>query len=322
METRLKEIISYAIHLQATDIHFTWNECMLIECRVHKRFMLIPTKEKDEQLFSYLQYLSNMDLSSFAKPQSGAFELEINNYLYAFRFAILMTSQHKSGVLRILNYHQAIPLQQLILKGEHRKIFKQWCSYENGLILIGGPTSSGKTTTAYSLLNHMNKRKIYTLEDPVEIYFDSMVQIQINPKISLTYDEGIKQLLRHDPDVIFIGEIRDEVTAKMAIRCALTGHLVISTIHESSCRNMIHRLLDLGISKYDLEDVLVGLANQRLFQLHNKQKRVSLYELYQREDILDCLHHKESIYPSFQKEIAYAYQKRWISFEDAQRNIV
>ena len=123
METRLKEIIAYAIHLQASDIHFTFDDCMLIECRVHKRFMLIPTKEKDEQLFSYLQYLSDMDLSSFSKPQSGAFELELNNRLYAFRFAILMTSTHKSGVLRILNYHNAISLKDLVLKGEHRRIF-------------------------------------------------------------------------------------------------------------------------------------------------------------------------------------------------------
>ena len=108
----------------------------------------------------------------------------------------------------------------------------------------------------------------------------------------------------------------------MAVRCALTGHLVISTIHASNCRNMIHRLLDLGVSRYDLEDVLVALANQRLFQLHNKQKRISLYEIYQRDDILHCLQQKQKEYPCLQKEMEYAYQKRWISLEDAKRIIL
>ena len=322
METRLKEIITYALRLKATDIHFTYKDVMLIECRVQKKFHVIPIKEKDEQLFSYLQYLSDMDLSSFAKPQSGAFSMNFDDKVYSFRFALLQTHQQKSGVLRIMNFQKALTLQELILKGEQRKIIKEWCTYENGLILIGGPTGSGKSTSAYSMLNHMKQRKIFTLEDPIEIYFSDMVQIQINPKLHLTYDEGIQQLLRHDPDVIFIGEIRDEQTAKMAVRCALTGHLVISTIHASNCRNMIHRLLDLGVSRYDLEDVLVGLANQRLFQLNNKERRVSLYELFTREDILSCLHQREVLYPSFKKEIMYAYNKRWISKEEAQRVII
>ena len=322
MEKRLREIITYAMGQKASDIHFSYNKVMTIECRVQRKFLQIPTKEKDEQLFSYMQYLADMDLSSYAKPQSGAFRLQIQGKEFAFRFAMLQAQQQKSGVLRIMRYHEAIPLQDLILKGAQRKVFKRWSQCENGLLLIGGPTSAGKTTTAYSLLGYMENRKIYSLEDPIEIYFSNMVQIQINQKIGMTYDEGIKQLLRHDPDVIFIGEIRDEQTAKMAIRCALTGHLVISTIHASNCRNMIHRLLDLGVSKYDLEDVLIGLANQRLFQLNQKEKRISLYELYEREDILHCLHEENVALPCFKNEIAYAYQKRWISQEEAQRIIV
>lgn len=321
MEDRLKEIIGYAIRLKGSDIHFSYREVMSIECRVQKKFVMIPIKEKDELLFSYMQYLADMDLSNYSKPQSGSFEMRIGDQMIAFRFAMLHANKQKAGVLRIMQYHYAIPLNDLILKGTQRKVFKQWCQCENGLILIGGPTGAGKTTTAYSLLGHMDKRKIYTLEDPIEIYFRNMVQIQINPMLGMSYDEGIKQLLRHDPDVILIGEIRDEQTAKMAIRCALTGHLVISTIHASNCKNMIHRLLDLGISKYDLEDVLVGLANQRLFQLNQKEKRISLYEIYERDDICNCLNQNKVLLPSFKNEVSYAYQKRWISQEEAQRII-
>ncbi|MBR5795381.1 MAG: Flp pilus assembly complex ATPase component TadA [Erysipelotrichaceae bacterium] len=144
METRLKEIITYALRLKATDIHFTYKDVMLIECRVQKKFYLIPIKEKDEQLFSYLQYLSDMDLSSFAKPQSGAFTMELDDKTFAFRFALLQTHQQKSGVLRIMNFQKALTLQELILKGEQRKLIKEWCTYENGLLLIGGPTGDAQ----------------------------------------------------------------------------------------------------------------------------------------------------------------------------------
>lgn len=322
MEKRLKEIVKEALMRKATDIHFTFDTEMMIECRVQKKFYFIATKPQDEQLFPYLQYRSDMDLSNYLQPQSGSFEMEIDEQMYSFRFALLHSFHQKSGVLRIMQFHEAISLDRLILKGTQRAIMKQWAQYEYGLILIGGPTGAGKTTTAYSILGHMEQRKIYTLEDPIEIYFPKMVQIQINTSIGITYDEGIKQLLRHDPDVIFIGEIRDEHTAKMAIRCALTGHMVISTIHASSCKNMIHRLLDLGVSRIDLEDVLVGLANQRLFQLNQKERRISLYELYQREDILRCLKDDRSQLPCFKEEVEYAFQKRWISREEANRVIV
>lgn len=322
MEKRLKEIIKQALMLKATDIHFTLDSELLIECRVQKRFYLIATKPQDEQLFPYLQYRSDMDLSNFLQPQSGSFEMEVDEQVYSFRFALLHSFHQKSGVLRIMQFHEAISLDRLILKGSHRTLMKKWAKYEYGLILLGGPTGAGKTTTAYSILGHMEERKIYTLEDPIEIYFPKMVQIQINTSIGITYDEGIKQLLRHDPDVIFIGEIRDEQTAKMAIRCALTGHLVISTIHASSCKNMIHRLLDLGVSKIDLEDVLVGLANQRLFPLNQKERRVSLYEMFQRDDILHCLENDGTPLPNFKKEVEYAYQKRWISKDEVKRIIV
>lgn len=138
--------------------------------------------------------------------------------------------------------------------------------------MFSGPTGSGKTTTLYTLLNAVQNKKIFTLEDPVEVVNEKYVQIQINEKQHMSYADGIKQLMRHDPDIIMIGEIRDETAAKMAVRCALTGHLVVSTIHSFSCVSTILRMLDLGVEKYQLKDVLKGISSQRLFEKTNGEK--------------------------------------------------
>ena len=146
-------------------------------------------------------------------------------------------------------------------------------------ILMIGPTGSGKTTTLYAMLNELSPAKIFTLEDPIEIYSDRFIQIQINERQHLGYDEGISQLLRHDPDVIMIGEIREPVAAAMALRCALTGHLVLTSIHASSAQSAITRMIELGVSETQLMEMLAGVSCQRLVSLKNQKGRMCVYEV-------------------------------------------
>ena len=146
-----------------------------------------------------------------------------------------------------------------------------------GLILISGPTGSGKTTTTYAFIDYLKHhlgKSIVTIEDPVEYQQPDIVQMQVNESLGMTYDVGIKEILRHDPDVIIIGEIRDNQTAHQALRAAFTGHLVISTVHAKNVMGTITRLLDLGISLQELEQALVGVVNQRLIQKEDERKAI------------------------------------------------
>ena len=190
-------------------------------------------------------------------------------------------------------------------------------------ILMLGPTGSGKTTTLYTLLNAVQNKKIFTLEDPVEVVNEKYVQIQINEKQHMSYADGIKQLMRHDPDIIMIGEIRDETAAKMAVRCALTGHLVVSTIHSFSCVSTILRMLDLGVEKYQLKDVLKGISSQRLFEKTNGEK-IGIYEYmdekeithyFEKGDVSDAFIplSKQIEQALFQNEITYEQAKEYIA---------
>ena len=316
VEKRFEELIGIMIRNAVSDLHITCGNTCVLEGRNGKSFVKIDGKPEDRNLLPFLQYISNMDISAYTKPQSGAFIYKYRGKTYSFRFAYLVSGNVKSGVLRLLNYDKALPLEQLVRNAEHRKIFQNWLTKDHGLILITGPTGAGKTTTAYSLAGNMRGRKVYSLEDPVEVHFREIVQIQVNGDSGLTYADGIRQLLRHDPDVIMIGEIRDEETAHMALRCALTGHLVISTIHSSACKNAIIRLRDLGISEYDLQDVLEGIANQRLYNSNPEGKRISLYEVYSKTDLE--MYFKDPLYPheTLEDERKNALRKGWI--QDAE----
>jgi len=312
MHNRLTQLIKIAIRETGSDIHISVNEDLKIECRTSAGFLNIPLKERDELLLNYLQYLSNMDIAIISKPQSGSFVFEMNNSKYYCRFALLSSLKGRNGVLRIMNETATKPLDKLIYKGEHRALFKSWCELESGLVLFGGATGAGKTTTVYSMLNYMKEKKVYTLEDPIEVVYPQLTQVQINADAGLDYKEGIRQLLRHDPDVVMIAEIRDEATAQAAIRCALTGHLVISTIHASNCVGMLNRFMELGISNTELMNVLKGIACQKLFKLSTDEKRFSLYEVYECHDISNYLQNKIIKEHDFNKEIEYAYAKNWL----------
>ncbi len=160
----------------------------------------------------------------------------------------MSTPKLKNGVLRILNCRQGLSLDQLTYDQEVQAVFKRWLLAHSGLIVFSGLTGSGKTTTMYSLLALMGDKTIYSLEDPIEVVQDNIIQLEINEKIGFDYDEGIKQELRHNPDVLMIGEIRDEKTAKMAVRAALTGVLVLTSLHARNISSSVNRLLELGVN--------------------------------------------------------------------------
>lgn len=285
MEKRLNEILSLALRHNVTDIHFSLSEGMcLIEMRVNGTIRRIRSKPDDERFFHYLMYRANLDLSASLEPQTGRFEVTVRDRKLALRFALVSSYSVTSGVLRILNNHGVLSSGVLTARKEQAAWLQSICSHRSGLYVFSGPTGSGKTTTLYTILDEVEGKKIFTLEDPVEVLSEKYVQLAVNDKRHLSYAEGIKQLMRHDPDIVMIGEVRDSIAAEMAIRTALTGHLVLTSLHSSSCINAINRLIDLGVSRLQLQDILFGMSNQRLYDTREGGK-IGVYEIMDRKEI-------------------------------------
>lgn len=292
MEERFLEILKTALKKNATDVHFTcMDDRMTIQMRCSRGIVDIKPKLGDERLIPYLKYRANMDLSDSFEPQSGSFDEQLNNKTIAMRFSSVATFKMTAGALRIMNVRSKLRLEDLSPDLKQQKMFRGLIEKRNGLVLFSGPTGSGKTTTLYTLLKEAKGKKIFTLEDPIEVVQENMVQIQINEKGGFGYDEGIKQLLRHDPDIIMLGEIRDSAAAKMAVRAGLTGHLVMSTIHSFSCESALERMAELGVNANQLKDVLVCVVNQRLYNTKN-HKKICVYESLNREEIIKAIEHE------------------------------
>ncbi len=278
MEQRLMELIMLALENHATDIHFTLKQQkVMIELRINKQLFSVKPKIDDDRFYRYLMYRANLDLALRSLPQTGHFNIMFKDQKIALRFACLNSQDISCGVLRLLNNHEKLMIGDLCKDRYIISCFNQICQLSTGLIIFSGPTSSGKTTTLYTILQHIKHKKIYTLEDPIEVYDDHYVQLQINEANNFNYAQGIKQLMRHDPDIIMIGEIRDDLAAKMAIRCALTGHLVFTTIHAANCLLAIERMLELGVLRLQLKDCLSYVFNQRLIQSYDSY--TGIYEV-------------------------------------------
>ena len=193
-----------------------------------------------------------------------------------------------------------------IYKEQHRH-FKDMLKLKSGLIILSGPTGSGKTTTAYNLLLKLVPKRIYTIEDPIEMKLTDIIQLQVNNRQNLDYENGIKQLMRHDPDVLFIGEIRDEKEAQMAIRSALTGHLVLTTIHAKSCVGVIARLKDLNINMFDFYESISYIINQRLVNKLYQKERLAIYEIMDTKAI--AFYHQHQALPDNYKTLSFYFEK-------------
>lgn len=326
MQAIFHEVLKQAIKENVSDIHFTLKKDFLhIQMRGTKGITTLK-KAYPAALLNYLKYISNLDLGNEDKAQSGNFYHIYEGNQYFFRLSYIHTHQVDTAVLRILNNHASLSIQDLSKKRKQNVIFKQWCNIRSGLVILSGPTGSGKTTTLHALLETIakNKRlKVITLEDPIEIHSDSYLQLQINEAVHFGYEEGIAQLLRHDPDVIMIGEVRDSKSAKSLIRCALSGHMVFTTIHAKSCKEAILRLLDLGVNENDLKEVLTALTNQRIFASKNRKGRVCVYEIVQKDNIIkyfDTGGFDESHKDIF-KEIMESVEQGYISKKEAEADL-
>ncbi len=297
MEELLVYFLRIALRYHVTDIHFSVGEdgSVKAEMRVKGKLYALRKQPADERFFRYLLYRSNMDVSAVMMPQTGSFETEVDGVRLALRFALVSGFHIRSGVLRILNPDSGLRTADLSTDRETVSFLQSVTRHRSGLFLFGGPTGSGKTTTMYTILNEASGRKIYTLEDPVEVFSRKYVQLQVNEKQHLSFADGIRQLMRHDPDIIMIGEIRDPESAATAVTCALTGHVVISSIHAGSCTGTILRMIDLGVKEYQLRDTLAGVTNQRLFDVPEEDRKICVYEYMDRKELDHYFeHHRTS----------------------------
>jgi len=266
----VNEIIEEAIRKKATDIHLEqYKDKVLIKYRIDGILHLVQNLPKNLSvpIVSRIKILSGMNIAEKRLPQDGKFIFNLGNESYDIRVSTLPTIYGESVVLRILKNNKVeLILEQLGFYKDHIEILEDLISHPYGLILVTGPTGSGKTTTLYALLNKLNKgdRKIITVEDPVEYDLPGITQVQVNHKIGLTFAKALRTILRQDPDIIMIGEIRDKETAEIAIQAALTGHLVLATLHTNDTASAFTRLMDMGIQEYLLASSVIGVISQRL----------------------------------------------------------
>lgn len=226
-----------------------------------------PPKQLGIPITSRIKVMSSMDISERKLPQDGRIQLNVGGTLIDLRVSSLPTKYGESVVMRLLNKSAvSLNLDTLGFRPEELKLIHQLLNKPNGIILVTGPTGSGKTTTLYAALNHLNDigTKIITTEDPVEYDIDGLVQVQINQSIGVDFANCLRAILRQDPDIILVGEIRDEETARIAIQASLTGHLVFSTLHTNDAPTTVTRLIDIGIKPYLIASTLEAVISQRL----------------------------------------------------------
>jgi general secretion pathway protein E len=261
-----------AISRAASDIHIEPFETVM-QVRFRVDGIMTLWQERPRQFFdavsSRIKLMSLMDIAERRLPQDGRQSIRISGKEVDVRVSSLPTAWGESLVLRFLGKTQSLPtLGDLGVSAADIDQLLRVISHANGLVVVSGPTGSGKTTTVYRLISHLNDgcRKIVTIEDPVEIDLPGVLQMAVRADIGLDFSTGLRSILRQDPDVIFVGEIRDAETARIAVQAALTGHLVITTVHTSSAVGAVTRLLDLGVEDFLLGEVLSGLVAQRLLR--------------------------------------------------------
>ena len=263
-------IIRHAIEARASDIHIEPSEEDLrvryrIDGELHSS--LILPKSVHPAIISRVKILSNLKIDEQRLPQDGRFHINLEGKAIDFRVSTFPTVVGEKIVLRILDKSMGAPtLEELGVSGHRLELFQDAIRKPHGMFLMTGPTGSGKSTTLYSILSILNKPgvNIVTLEDPVEYFIDGVNQAQIRPEIGLTFASGLRSILRQDPNIIMVGEIRDRETAELAVNSALTGHLVFSTLHTNSAIGAIPRLIDMGIEPFLLTASLNLLGAQRL----------------------------------------------------------
>lgn len=297
VEQKCEQLLLKAYHFGASDLHLVpEDEKYILYFRKYGKLIQageLPLLLTD-RMVSYFKYLSSLDISEKRKPQSGSFQKTLEQQNFSLRVSTLPSVfKRESLVIRLMLQNHASPLTFLSFKQQSANHLLQLIQAKQGILLLTGPTGSGKTTTLYSLLHHCTtrlSRHVISLEDPVENNQANLLQIQVNERAGVTYATGLKAILRHSPDVIMIGEIRDQETARIAIEASLTGHLVLTTIHAKDTVGCLYRLMDLGIPLEDLRQTVIGIVAQCLIPVNNEQdKRCALYEILSDYDLMQAV---------------------------------
>jgi len=270
----INQILAEAQQKQATDIHI---EPFEDELKIRYRIdgVLYDAKAPSnikhfkDAISSRIKVLSNLNIAEKRLPQDGRFRFQTPKTDLDLRVSFLPTPFGESIVIRLLNSSKLYRLSDLGLPSAEEKILDELIQKPHGIIFLTGPTGSGKTTTLYSCLSLVNTidKKIITIEDPVEYQLKGVTQIQVNPRIGLTFAAGLRSMLRHDPDVMMVGEVRDTETAEITIQVALTGHLVFSTLHTNDAASAVARLVDMGVEPYLVSSSVLCFIAQRLVRL-------------------------------------------------------
>ena len=266
----LSAILEYAVKNRASDVHVESSENMLkIRCRVDgvlREIMKLP-KSAEAPLISRIKILSNLKIDEHRVPQDGQFTIQVDRRAIDLRIAISPVVWGEQVVLRLLDKTgTSLGLEDMGYRGRSLKLIQEGLKQPHGMILTSGPTGSGKSTSMYAMIQEIKNDSIniVTLEDPVEYKIDGVNQIQVNADVGLTFATGLRSILRQDPDVIMVGEIRDKETAALAVQAALTGHLVFSTLHTNSAAGILPRLLDMGIEPFLIASTVHTVIGQRL----------------------------------------------------------
>jgi type IV pilus assembly protein PilB len=266
----LDTIISYAVAERASDVHIeTLADQVLVRFRIDGVLRDIVKLQRgiEAALVARIKILSNLKIDEHRIPQDGRYKFNLDNEGVSLRISIIPSFYGENVVMRLLQEgSRPASLEELGLQGHNLELMRANITKPHGMILVTGPTGSGKTTTLYSVLNILNtvEVKTCTIEDPVEYAIARVTQIQVNPKTGLEFSTGLRALMRHDPDIIMVGEIRDEETAEIAIHSALTGHLVLSTLHTNTASGAIPRFLDMGAEGFLLASTVNVIIAQRL----------------------------------------------------------
>lgn len=281
----INALISHAIKKNASDIHIeSFQTTHRIRIRINGILKNYQSFEKsiDPRMLARIKIMANLDTTEKRLPQDGQIQFHDHDKTYCIRISSCPTLYGEKMVLRILYHHQFKSITELGMTMEQQTLFLNALEKSQGSILVCGPTGSGKTMTLYAGLNYLNHPhvNIVSVEDPVEVAITGINQVNVNPLVNLTFQRALRSLLRQDPDIIMVGEIRDTETAKITLKASQTGHLVLSTLHSRSALKALLRLQQMGIAQYDLLDSLTLIISQRLLRklCHHCKKTIKLNE--------------------------------------------
>ncbi len=293
----LSTILEYALKTRSSDVHIEPLENALkIRCRVDgmlREIMQLP-KSIEPALVSRIKILSNLKIDEHRIPQDGQFTVKIANKEVDLRIAISPVIWGEQVVIRLLDKsNNTFNIEEMGYAGRGLRAIRKGIQRPNGMVLTSGPTGSGKTTSLYALIKEIKNDavNIVTLEDPVEYKMNDVNQIQVNADVGLTFASGLRSILRQDPDVVMVGEIRDGETANLAVQAALTGHLVFSTLHTNSAAGVLPRLLDMGIEPFLIASTVNTIIGQRLVRRVGKRREVYQSNPIETENILRTVGH-------------------------------